>query len=356
MNGSKSSSRNDGESKSISDKNDEFIANQHQKKRDLKMASKTREKEREMAQRQSHAKKIRDLQKWEEWKQYKVVNNLKEGTAVCTNWGSVKESSCIDDTAEWRNFGGDNGQAHSSGDRTGGNINMNLEGSGIETAVTGVGSEANALKKAGQKFVSASDRNIMLAMSIMSNFAKQLNLIRKWKEYAIDIYACAEKNGILKGKSSEAKLAACIFMASKISEFPRSLRELIKTLRVKRKDVTFWYKRLWNNLHNVQAKLNWGECIGSICSKLETPHSITEAWKQWIEIVIERELLTGKNPNTVAGAIVYLIAEHAPKAYSFTDLSYVTGMAESTLSLNYRILQKYRTEIIPAWYLATLNE
>ena len=48
------------------------------------------------------------------------------------------------------------------------------------------------------------------------HYADMLNLSRKCQDLVKEIYANAEKTGKLKGKSYEAKIAATIYMASKI--------------------------------------------------------------------------------------------------------------------------------------------
>lgn len=79
-----------------------------------------------------------------------IVYNVREGTAVCQYCGSVKEYSVIDETSEWRNFGNDgSGKSDggaSSGDRTGGNWNTNLDSYGIETTITGGGQNEAYMK------------------------------------------------------------------------------------------------------------------------------------------------------------------------------------------------------------------
>ena len=119
-----------------------------------------------------------------------IVNNEKEGTAVCKYCGSVKEYSVIDETSEWRNFGNDgSGKSdggRSSGDRTGGNVTMNLDGLGLETTITGGSIDDSRMMKAANRFQSSHDRNIKQAMYNFRNYAEQLNLSRTCQELVKD--------------------------------------------------------------------------------------------------------------------------------------------------------------------------
>ena len=91
------------------------------------------------------------------------------------------------------------------------------------------------------------------------HYAGMLNLSRKCQDLVKEIYANAEKLGKLKGKSFEAKIAATIYMASKICNCPKNLRELIAVTGCKRRDATKCYKILSQDLPSQRIKTNMAE-------------------------------------------------------------------------------------------------
>lgn len=60
--------------------------------------------------------------------------NRREGTVVCTGCGLVQKSRIIDETSEWRNFGG---EGESTANRVGGRLNPYLTDFGLSTVVNG---------------------------------------------------------------------------------------------------------------------------------------------------------------------------------------------------------------------------
>ena len=78
----------------------------------------------------------------------------------------------IDQTAEWRNMGGE----QSTQDRTGGNTNANLESYGVEGSITGNNEDDAFMKNATRRFMTAADRSIKAGMAIMRGLKGQLNL------------------------------------------------------------------------------------------------------------------------------------------------------------------------------------
>ena len=83
------------------------------------------------------------------------------------------------------------------------------------------------MKKVSKRFQSAHDRNIKSALYNFKHYAQVLNLPGSVQDIVKKIYSNAEQSGKLKGKSYEAKITAIIYMASKIANRPKNLREII---------------------------------------------------------------------------------------------------------------------------------
>lgn len=61
-------------------------------------------------------------------------------------------------------------------------------------------------------------------------------------------------------------------------------------------------------------------------------------------------MLTGRNPNTIAGACLYMIAINSTEPLDFRTVAEHAGLAESTIRETYKKLYPFRMEIIPPWY------
>ncbi|CAI2372425.1 unnamed protein product [Moneuplotes crassus] len=276
-----------------------------------------------------------------------VVVHEREGTRVCKNCGDVKEFSMIDESAEWRNMGTEK----SVMDRTGGNLNPHLENYGVESNITGTNAEESFMKNANKRFVTTTDRNIKAGNMIMKRFSSQLNLTKACFDMAMDLYSASEKKNILRGKSYEAKLTACIYMACKIVGRPRDLRDLLSVLRVKRRDVTKCYKLIARSMPSAQVNTNYEEKVSALCRNLSITDYIEKACRQCVDIIRERELLTGKNPNTIAGVAIYIVTKDSPCPQSFGQIAEAAGLSEVTIRKSLRYVEKITKELIPKWFL-----
>lgn len=282
-----------------------------------------------------------------------IVSNITEGTSVCKYWGSVKEYNVIDESSEWRNFGNDgsgkNSGGVSNGDRTGGNWNTDLESYGIETVITGTNDESSHMKKISKRFQSSHDRNIKAALYYFKHYSHLLNLPGSVQDIVKNIYASAEKSGKLKGKCFEAKIAAIIYMASKIANRPKNLREIIHATGWKKKDVTKWFKMLTEFIPNKGLKTDMSHWMTTLCSRLGVSHVIEEGAQACVRMVWQREMLTGRNPNTIAGACLYLIVQALEESIDLKSIADCAGLAESTIKETYKKIYPKRVEITPKW-------
>ena len=64
-----------------------------------------------------------------------IFNDDASGTLVCKAWGTVHEINVLDETSEWRNFGGGS-ESEIDKWRVEGPVNSNIENGGITTAIT----------------------------------------------------------------------------------------------------------------------------------------------------------------------------------------------------------------------------
>ena len=286
-----------------------------------------------------------------------IVTNFIEGTEVWNLCGSVKKMQIIDESPEWRNFSNDgSGKAdgsRSAGDRTGSGLNMNLDSFGMEASITG-GGESDKMDRIARRQQTSHDKNVTLAIMQMKMFSKVLNLNKKVHEMVLQLYTATENSGKLKGKPLEAKLAAMIYMSCKLAGWPKNLREVIAKLGCKRRDVTRCYKLLAEDTHVPDLKSNIVENLCSIWSKIGVSEDLEDASKACVEMVLDREILAGKNPYTIAGSCLYLVSSISSKPLDAVWIANAARLSDVTIRENYKKILKFKDEIIPQWYLANV--
>jgi len=90
------------------------------------------------------------------------------------------------------------------------------------------------------------------------------------------------------------------------------------------------------------------------CSSLQIPRTAANAATEIVKRVAKRGLLEGKQPQTIAGAAIFMICQLAP-AYKkdFEEIGSVAGMAPGTIRQAYQTLHVHRMELVPEGFVPT---
>lgn len=166
----------------------------------------------------------------------KLINNVKQGTIVCEQCGLVQHSSCIDESAEWRNFGGDGDNTGKADmNRVGGTINPFLSNGGLETNVKGSGAEqyarwlvkgnigATSSKKQPGASAPNKDRQIQVGMSFLQELSTRLNIMGPTLSKAYEILKKVHDSDISRGLKINVKAATIMFIACKLTNSNKEL-------------------------------------------------------------------------------------------------------------------------------------
>lgn len=62
-------------------------------------------------------------------------------------------------------------------------------------------------------------------------------------------------------------------------------------------------------------------------------------------------MLTGRNPNTIAGACLYMVTVNSCEPLEFKTIAEHAGLAESTIRETFKRIYPYRLELVPQWFV-----
>ena len=125
----------------------------------------------------------------------------------------------------------------------------------MDASITG-GEGSEKMNRIARRFQSNHDKNVKQAFGTIRHYSDMLNLSKSVQEISRNMFEKAEKLGKLKGKPLDAKVAAIVYMASKIANNPKNLREVIEIASCKRRDVTRCYKMLTDFMPITNTKDN----------------------------------------------------------------------------------------------------
>lgn len=187
-----------------------------------------------------------------------LVEEFSCGDLVCGSCGLVLGEHTVDQRSEWRTFSNDD----STGDdpsRVGDGPNLLLNGGQMETQIAFGDGNARSkdLHRAQKKSThSKSNQDLMQAYKVISAHCEAANIPKNIIDVAKHLFKLVDDAKAMKGKSQDAIVAGCIFIACRQGGLPRTFREIYNLTKVPKKDIGRTFKALEKFFadHNLTAK------------------------------------------------------------------------------------------------------
>ncbi|KAB5551769.1 hypothetical protein DKX38_009080 [Salix brachista] len=308
-------------------------------------------------------------------KHTEVVFDHSAGDTVCSECGLVLESHSIDETSEWRTF------ANESGDndpvRVGGPTNPLLTDGGLSTVIAKPNGASGEFLSSSlgrwQNRGSNPDRGLIMAFKTIATMSERdlnwdppafglvlmlwqgLGLVATIKDRANEIYKKVEDQKSSRGRNQDALLAACLYIACRQEDKPRTVKEICSVANgATKKEIGRAKEYIVKHLgleagQSVEmGTIHAGDFMRRFCSNLgmsnHTVKAATEAVKTSEQFDIRR------SPISIAAAVIYIITQLSDDKKPLRDISLATGVAEGTIRNSYKDLYPHVSKIIPAWY------
>jgi len=254
-----------------------------------------------------------------------VVEDSKEGQMVCLRCGCVTNDRVISEGSEWRTFGDGDSSRKDDPQRTGGPESELLAELCLSTIV------GNNPNLDGDNFFAKTqnrdaleNRHRVLLESFMkiAQMAGRLNLPRSVVTKAQEFYKSFVDCKELKVRKGEALQAVCLYISWRLSGVPRTIKELCTATGIRKRDVSRLYSKIKKlKLHKSGKKPKVSKSpslppsavfMDRFCSQLQIPRGPTNWATEITKRVAQRGLLEGKQPQTIAGAAIFMVCQLAP--------------------------------------------
>lgn len=235
--------------------------------------------------------------------------NKEKGEVICRSCGFVIDDKMVDMGQDWRDFDSDSTESKR---RSGAPVTYLQPGLSTE-----VGNKADLMKighrdkfyrlRLWQKRTANSiEQNLNHALSELKKVSSFLKLNSHVEEEAARIYTQALQKGLIKGRGVERMVAGAIFAACKIFESPKTLHEITEASAIDEKDVVKSYKFLIRMLNIKVMPVNPVSFIAKFGSELNLSQKTQTKAVQLIEKAMKKGITSGKSPNSVASAALYV--------------------------------------------------
>jgi len=266
------------------------------------------------------------------------------GELVCSDCGLVIEEKMVD-TGQEGHGQFDKGEKKGRG---GAPLSMQKFDKGLTTNVGEISDiyklEAGQtrkflrLKKWQERVSTSIERNLRLAMSELRRVASFLNLPTVVRDEASRIYNFVLQRGLVRGRSMESVIAACIYAACRSYNIPRTLDEIANASDVERKEIGRTYRFIVRKLKIKVTPSSPKDYISRFSSILHlTPKAQNEALKILKKADIS-ELTSGRGPAGIAAAALYVAALMNDEKKTQREVADVAGITEVTIRNRYKEL------------------
>ena len=272
----------------------------------------------------------------------KLVTDENTGELFCAICGFVVSDKIEDTGAEWRSFSSD----ETNRARAGAGTSITMHDMGLSTIIgpankDSTGKPLSASMKSSIERLrtwdsrtqahSSADRNLRQALNEMDKLKDKLALGDAVIEKAAYIYRKAMEKKLVRGRSIQGLVAACLYAACRNTETPRTLDDIAKGINIRRKDVARCYRLIFREL---ELKMPVVDPIKGV-SRIASIAELSEKTKRKAVSILDKAkklgIVAGKDPMGIAAAALYLACISSGEVKSQKDISIASGVTEVTI-------------------------
>lgn len=175
-----------------------------------------------------------------------LVEEFSSGDMVCGTCGLVLGDRIVDTRSEWRTFSNDD-QGTDDPSRVGDGANPLLNGSQLQTTIAfgdGTGRSRDLHRAQNKSANDKSTKSLLQAYKEIGAHCDAVNIPKNVSDTAKHLFKLVDDAKAFKGKSQEAIIAGCIFIACRQCGVPRTFREIYALTKVSKKDIGRTFKAL----------------------------------------------------------------------------------------------------------------
>lgn len=271
-----------------------------------------------------------------------VLTDDNSGELFCGSCGFVISEKIEDTGAEWRSFS----QDETNRARTGAGTSLTMHDMGLSTVIGSANKDATgkplsaSMKSSIERLRtwdsrsqahSSSDRNLRQALNEMDKIKDKLALTDAVIEKAAYIYRKAMEKKLIRGRSIQGLVGACIYASCRNTETPRTLDDIAKGMNVRRKDIARCYRLIFREL---ELKIPVPDPLKGI-SRIASLADLSEKTKRKAVQILNRAkkvgMIAGKDPMGIAAAALYIACISNDEPKSQKDISIASGVTEVTI-------------------------
>lgn len=238
----------------------------------------------------------------------------------CEDCGMVLDENHIDHGPEWRAF---NQSERDEKARVGSPETLTMHDRGLTTKMGSMsGENVSARRKQQIKRLrkwdtrskqTSKERGLKFALGELGRVGSEMDLPQDVRESAAKVLRDAHDEDIIKGRSFEGMVGACIYIACREKGMSRRFVDIAEFSRVDKKKIYQSYKKLLRNTDLQVQPPDPQEYVARTLNELRDTYdldfqSLEVSIRDVLEDVKSTGVHSGKSPTTVVAGAVYLVA------------------------------------------------
>jgi transcription initiation factor TFIIB len=267
-----------------------------------------------------------------------IITVSETGETVCGTCGLVMNDKIIDFShSDKRSF---TSQEKSQRERTGSPISILLPSMGLTTVIDKKSINNPDLKRAAKwnTRMTWQNRNLLIASTELKRIASNLNLPEHVKEEAMRLYREAFKRKLLRGRSINGMIAACIYFACRKKKIPRTLQEILEQTPENPKDVRRCYRALIKELQLKAPNTDPMALVPKYIAALNLNSGMINLIQEIIKAYKNKIPTSGKDPKGIVAGAIYLACKLKKIDLTQKQIADTVGVTEVTLRSRFKEL------------------
>lgn len=270
----------------------------------------------------------------------KIISIQEKGEIVCGQCGLVMAERIVDISHSGKRAF--TRQEKEKRESIGSPISILLPDMGLSTIIDKNNIKNPDLKRAAKwnSRMSWDKRNMLIATTELKRIASNLNLPDHIKKAAIRLYKEAFKKKLLRGRSINGMVAACLYFACRENKIPRTLQEILDETAISAKNVRRCFRTLIRELDLKAPSTDPISLIPRFIADLDLGSDIEQFTIKVLQNFISKYSTSGKDPKGLCAGALYLVCKIKNLKISQKQIATLVGVTEVTLRSRYKELIK----------------
>ncbi len=262
------------------------------------------------------------------------------GDTVCNQCGLILEEKSVDFShAGRRSF---NEQEKKNRDHVGSPISIMVPDISLTTTINRSEIKNPDLKRAAKwdTRITWQKRNLLIATTELKRISSNLNVPDYIMKEAMRLYKIAFSRKLLRGRSINGMVAACLYYALRKEKIPITFQEILDESAENENDVKRCYSALIKELKLKIPSREPSNLIPRFASKLGVPAEVEQLAIKITKEFIKRFGISGKDPRGLVAAALYLAGKIKHVDLTQNEIATLIGITEVTLRSRCKEIKK----------------